>query len=145
MQNAAKGRRDYELKKIVLAEQDRLKAAKRELAEVKAVADEETINGRNEQLSKIAAERAQIEQNIAQYRTIQKARDGLLVSMQESALPAAKIPDNDFIQSVGNVMTDQANRTHQYEMQIRNHKMLTKRIEIHQRLIGQQLVNQRTE
>jgi hypothetical protein len=51
MQNAAKARREYELKKIVLAEQERLEAAKRELAEVKAVADEETINVRNTKLS----------------------------------------------------------------------------------------------
>jgi hypothetical protein len=36
------------MKKIVLAEQERLEAAKRELNEVKAVADEKTINVRNQ-------------------------------------------------------------------------------------------------
>jgi aspartyl-tRNA synthetase len=128
MQNAAKVRGEYELKKVVLAEQERLEAAKRELNEVKTVADEETINARNEQLSKIAAERAQIEQNTAQYRVIQRARDGPLVSMQESAMSAAKTPDNDFIQSVGNEMAEHANITHQYEMLIRKHMMSTEGI-----------------
>jgi hypothetical protein len=145
MQNAVKARREYELKKVVLAEQERLEAAKRELAEVKAVGDEKTIKTRNTKLNEIAAERAQIEQNTAQYWTIQRARDNILVSMQESAMSAAKTPDDDFIQSVCNEMAAQADRTNQFEMQIRKHKMLTEGIETQQRLIGQQLVNQRTE
>jgi hypothetical protein len=57
MQNAAKGRRKYELKKIVLAEQERLEAAKMKLNEVKVVVDEDTINARNRQLSEIPTER----------------------------------------------------------------------------------------
>jgi uncharacterized membrane protein YqjE len=38
MQSAARARREYELKKTVLAEQERLEAAKIELNEVKVVA-----------------------------------------------------------------------------------------------------------
>jgi hypothetical protein len=47
LQHAAKVKRNYELKKIVLAEQERLDTSKRELNGAKAVADEETINMRN--------------------------------------------------------------------------------------------------
>jgi hypothetical protein len=39
MQKAESAKREHELKKIVLAEQERLEAAKRELIEVKPVAD----------------------------------------------------------------------------------------------------------
>jgi hypothetical protein len=77
--------------------------------------------------------------------TIKSARDNLLVSMQESGMSAAKTPDDEFIQSKGNELAAQADRTHQFEMHIRKHKMLTEGIETQQRLIGQQLVNQRTE
>jgi hypothetical protein len=65
--------------------------------------------------------------------------------MQEYVMSDANTPDDEVIQSVGNEMDTQTNRTHQYEMQIRKHKMLTEGIETQQRLIGQQLVNQRTE
>jgi hypothetical protein len=54
MQNVADERREYELKKIVLAEQERLETATMELNEVKVVADEDTINTRNQQLKEIA-------------------------------------------------------------------------------------------
>jgi hypothetical protein len=48
MQNAAHTKSEYQLKKIELAEQERLEVAKRELNEVKEVADEETFNARNQ-------------------------------------------------------------------------------------------------
>jgi hypothetical protein len=43
MTNIAKVRSEYELKKIELAEQEMLEAAKSEMSELKAVRDEETI------------------------------------------------------------------------------------------------------
>jgi hypothetical protein len=52
MQNAEIPKIDYELKKVILAEQERLEASKRELNEVKVIADEETIAPRNQQSSK---------------------------------------------------------------------------------------------
>jgi hypothetical protein len=61
MQKAAHSRREYKLEKIILAEQERLEAIKRELNEANAVTDEETINARNIELNKIAAERVRIE------------------------------------------------------------------------------------
>jgi hypothetical protein len=61
--------------------------------------------------------------------TIQRVRDSLLTSMQESALSAAKTPDDEFIQSVCNEMATQADRTHQFEMLIRKHKLITEGIE----------------
>jgi hypothetical protein len=42
----------------VLAEQERLEAAKRELKEVNVVANKETINAMNQQLNEKATERA---------------------------------------------------------------------------------------
>jgi hypothetical protein len=48
MQNTAQAKREYKLKKIMLAEQERLEAAKMELNEVKVVAYEYTINARNQ-------------------------------------------------------------------------------------------------
>jgi hypothetical protein len=59
----------------MLPEQERLDAVKRKLNKAKIVADEDTINARNLQLSEIAAGHAQIEQNTTQYLTIQRARD----------------------------------------------------------------------
>jgi hypothetical protein len=41
----------------MLAEQETIKAIKKEFIEANAVADEETINARNQQLNQIAAER----------------------------------------------------------------------------------------
>jgi hypothetical protein len=50
MQNATHARREYEMKKIVLTEQERLEAANMELNEAKVAADEDIINARNRQL-----------------------------------------------------------------------------------------------
>jgi hypothetical protein len=61
--------------------------------------------------------------------------------MQESAMSAAKIPDENFIQNVCNEIAIQADGSHQFEMEIRKHKIITEEIEIQQRLMGQQLVN----
>jgi hypothetical protein len=58
-------------------------------------------------------------------------------------MSAAKTPDENFIQEVGNEMTTQADRSHQLEMQIRKHKLLTERIETQQRLNGT-AINQST-
>jgi hypothetical protein len=61
----------------VLAEYGRVEASKKELNEGKAVADEESIAARNQQLSQIAAEGAQLEQNTTQYRSPHEAEYSL--------------------------------------------------------------------
>jgi cell division protein FtsB len=86
----------------VLAEQERLENAKRELNETKAIADKNTIKARNRELEKIEKDCAQIEQNISQYRTGQGAPENLLVAMQDSAMSAAKPRDETFLQSMSN-------------------------------------------
>jgi hypothetical protein len=47
MQNQTKARREYEMKKTILAEQEGQRAAKMELKEAMAVEDEEKINAGN--------------------------------------------------------------------------------------------------
>jgi hypothetical protein len=61
------------------------------------LADEENINARNTELAKITEERSQVEENTTQYRAVQRARDNLLTSIQESVMTAAKTPDKNFL------------------------------------------------
>jgi hypothetical protein len=65
--------------------------------------------------------------------------------MEEVAMAPAKTQDENFIQSMSAEMTIQANIVHFFEMEIRKHKMLTEGIGIRQKIVSQQLVNQRTE
>jgi hypothetical protein len=109
---------------MILAEQERIENAKKELNEKKSVADEETINTRNQQLCQIATDHEQIEQNTREYTTIQEVRDNLL-----GALFASKTPYKNFFQSMNQKITTQAYSTHLYQMEIRRQKMLTEGIE----------------
>jgi hypothetical protein len=62
--------------------------------------------------------------------------------MQESAMYTAKTPNETFLQSIGNEIATQADRSHQSEMEIIKPKILAKGIVTQQRLMGQQQVNQ---
>jgi hypothetical protein len=64
------------------------------------VADDYTINARNQRLREIKAEGGQGEQNTAQSRTVHGARNKLLSGMEESAISACKIPYENFLQTV---------------------------------------------
>jgi hypothetical protein len=81
MQKIRKDRRKYKLKKIVLVEQERLEAAKRKLNEEKVLANKDSINARNQQLSEIATEHAPIGQSTNQQRIVQRTDENLLESM----------------------------------------------------------------
>jgi hypothetical protein len=65
--------------------------------------------------------------------------------MQESAMSATKTLDYTFLHSMANQIATQPDRNHQFKMEIRKHKILTEGIETQQKLMGQQLINQRTE
>jgi hypothetical protein len=112
--------------------------------ERKAVADEEPLTARNTQLSQIATERVQIEQNSREYKTIQGTRDNFLAAIQESAMSTATISDENFLQNMNKEIAPQVHRTHLYQTKIRKYKMLKEGILTQQRLMRQQLVNQRT-
>jgi hypothetical protein len=60
LQNTTQAKRNYGLNKIFLGEQEWLKTSKKELNEAKAIENEETINARNREFEKIAAERPHV-------------------------------------------------------------------------------------
>jgi hypothetical protein len=63
------------------------------------MADKETITEKNQQLSQITAECSNIEENTSQYRSVQRACDNLLITMENSIMPAAKYPMKTFFEA----------------------------------------------
>jgi hypothetical protein len=51
-------------------------------------------------------------------------------------MSAATTSDENLLKSVGNKITTQLDRAHQFEMEIRKHTMLTKGIKTQQRFLG---------